>query len=140
MTDMKQAAKSLVLAFGKAWEARDPDAVVAMLSESVVHQNIPIPPIHGREAVRRFITPNLRAVQEMRWVFKAIEADDSGRVVLTERVDSFIYENGRVDIPLMGIFEIADGLITAWREYADIGQFVRDMQAIGRAPGPGLVQ
>jgi limonene-1,2-epoxide hydrolase len=92
----------------------------------------------GREAVRRLITPNLRAVQEMRWEFKAIEADDAGRLVLTERIDSFIYDSGRVDVPLMGIFEIEHGLISAWREYADIGKFVRDMQAIGRAPGPGI--
>jgi limonene-1,2-epoxide hydrolase len=138
MTDMKQAAKNLVLAFGKAWEARDIETIIGMLAESVVHQNIPIPPMIGREAVRRLITPNLRAVQEMRWEFKAIEADDAGRLVLTERIDSFIYDSGRVDVPLMGIFEIEHGLISAWREYADIGKFVRDMQAIGRAPGPGI--
>ena len=35
----------------------------------------------------------------------------------------------------MGVFEFRDGLIAAWRDYADIGDFVRQMTAIGQRPG-----
>jgi len=34
---------------------------------------------------------------------------------------------------------LRDDKIAEWRDYADIGTFVRDMQAIGQLPGPGIV-
>lgn len=44
-----------------------------------------------------------------------------GDKVLTERIDSLIDGEGRVigAFPCMGIFELADGKITAWRDYFD---------------------
>jgi limonene-1,2-epoxide hydrolase len=39
----------------------------------------------------------------------------------------------------MGIFQVRGEKISRWRDYADIGTFVRQMQAIGHAPGPRIV-
>lgn len=49
----------------------------------------------------------------------AIAAD--GNKVLTERMDSFLDADGNViaAFPVMGIFEIEDGKIAAWRDYFD---------------------
>jgi limonene-1,2-epoxide hydrolase len=35
----------------------------------------------------------------------------------------------------MGVFEFRDDLICAWRDYADIADFVKQMAAIGQQPG-----
>jgi len=39
-------------------------------------------------------------------------------------VDTRAMESGNVELPVMGVFEIApDGRIAAWRDYFDMGQF-----------------
>jgi limonene-1,2-epoxide hydrolase len=138
MNNAKQDAEDLVHAFGRAFEARDIEAILGFLDETIVYQNIPVPPLVGHDAVRGFLLPNLTAVLSMSWEFLATIADADGSQVLTERVDTFVFESGQVAVPLMGIFEIAGGKITKWRDYADIGTFVKDMRAIGRMPGPGV--
>ena len=41
---------------------------------------------------------------------------------MTERTDAFTL-NGRLgEFPVMGIFEIRDGKIAAWRDYFDLAQ------------------
>jgi len=48
-----------------------------------------------------------------------------GNKILTERIDYLLGKDGEVQnvIPVMGILEIADEKITAWREYFDITPF-----------------
>jgi len=140
MTEAQKQAIELVHAFGRAWDACDVEAIMAMLAPDCVYQNVPVPEMVGHTAIRAFITPSLKAAERMEWEFRATVADETGRLVLTERVDRFMFPQGVVAVPLMGIFEIAGGLIAAWRDYADIGSFVRDMQGIGRAPGPGILK
>jgi len=58
----------------------------------------------------------------------------SGGTVLTERVDHLIdaegndYHAGRC----MGVFEVTDGKITAWRDYFDTAEFTEKMRSAGR--------
>jgi len=46
---------------------------------------------------------------------------------LTERRDIFAFANGRIDLPVMGTFEVRDGKIAAWRDYFDLGMFMSQM-------------
>ena len=64
-------------AFVSHWNRCDIDAVIGALSEDVVYQNVPLPAMHGRAAVRAFITPNLKRVTRMNWVVHnfAVTAD-----------------------------------------------------------------
>ena len=126
---------ALVHAFGRACERCDIEAILDMLTPDCVYQNVPVPEMVGRAAIRAFITPSLTAAERTIWEFLATEADAQGKRVLTERVDSFVFPEGTVAAPVMGIFEIEDGLIARWRDYADLGSFARDMQAIKRRPG-----
>lgn len=45
----------------------------------------------------------------------------SGNKVLTEQIDWILDKDGEavMKVPVMGIFEIEDGKITAWRDYFD---------------------
>jgi len=45
----------------------------------------------------------------------------NGNTVLNERIDEVLNDKGEVisTIRLMGIFDVADGKITAWRDYFD---------------------
>lgn len=47
----------------------------------------------------------------------------SGDLVMTERVDNFLVQGTRVSVPCMGVFELRDGKIAAWRDYWDLKLF-----------------
>ena len=134
---MSRTPEQIVMEFGRAWESRNPDAVISALTEDIVYQNVPLPAMNGHEEVRRFITPNLTVSTAITWEFLSVAVAANG-AVLTERVDAFFFGNQSVPIPVMGIFELRGDKIARWRDYADIGTFVRNMRAVGRMPGPGL--
>jgi len=58
------------------------------------------------------------------WEIRHILAD--GDVVMTERVDHFQVGNNRISVPCMGVFELRNGKILAWRDYWD-AQFESQM-------------
>ena len=64
-------------------------------------------------------------VAAFRAEMKAIAA--AGNHVLTERVDYLIGPDGKDAhaLRLMGIFEVADGRITGWRDYFDTAEFAK---------------
>jgi limonene-1,2-epoxide hydrolase len=51
----------------------------------------------------------------------------AGNKVLVERIDRVIERDGRETMaaPVMGIFEVTDGRITAWRDYFDTAPFAQ---------------
>jgi limonene-1,2-epoxide hydrolase len=113
-----------VLTFIEAWNQMNWDAVIGMLDEGVVYHNIPMEPIVGREAAGAFI----RSMQPESVCWEVLSIAENGNKVLTERVDAFRLPGGRdLSIPVMGTFEIADGRITAWRDYFDLATFTRQM-------------
>lgn len=109
--------KQIVLAFGAAQGRLDMDGSMELLSEDVVYHNMPFKPIVGRENVRSALAA--WPIESCQWDFTHIMSD--GNVVLTERVDYFTKDGGRIVIPVMGAFEVKDGLITHWRDYFDAG-------------------
>ncbi|WP_431956605.1 nuclear transport factor 2 family protein [Nocardia lijiangensis] len=116
----------LVRAMCQSWSDPDPDRISSYFAEDAVYHNIPMEPIVGRTAIRDFIAGFLTA-------FDAIDFDihrqvTSGNVVMNERTDT-LRGNGRdTPLPVMGVFEVRDGAIIAWRDYFD-------MAAINRAFG-----
>lgn len=135
---MARTAEQIVRDFGKLWERRDIEGIVHAMTPDCVYQNVPVPAMHGHDAVRKFITPNLTKSVEVTWEYLNVATSADGKQVFTERVDTFVFKTGRVPIPVMGIFVLRGNKIHEWRDYSDIATFVRDMQAIGQMPGPGI--
>lgn len=127
--------QALSLQFIDYWNRRDVEAILAALSPSVRYQNLPLPEMVGRDAVRKFITPNLTRVTRMEWVVHGIAVTADGKSVMTERTDHFHFGAQVVSVPVMGVFEFDGELIAQWRDYADINHFVQQMQAVGQRPG-----
>lgn len=61
----------------------------------------------------------------------------TGSKVLTERIDHMVAADGTVlfSAPVMGIFEIADGKIAAWRDYFDSAGAAALMAGAGKGEG-----
>jgi limonene-1,2-epoxide hydrolase len=128
-------AVALSLAFVDRWNRRDIDGIIAALAEDIVYRNVPMAPMNGRAEVRAFITPNLIRVTRIEWIVHNLAVTADGSKVLTERTDNFHFEEQVVSVPVMGVFEFHGELIARWRDYADIGDFVRQMGAINQRPG-----
>lgn len=96
-------------------------------TEDAVWWNSPWQPVTGRAAIcdtlRRAI--DAKFMTPLPWEVRHIVARDG--VVLTERVDNFQVGDVRVSAPCMGIFELRDGKIAAWRDYWDLKQFERQL-------------
>jgi limonene-1,2-epoxide hydrolase len=116
----------VVRSFIAAWNANDIAGVVAHLHEDVVYHNVPVEPIRGRAAVDAYLNGK-GGFDWVDWKLLALAAD--GAKVLTERIDDFGIGGRTVSLPVMGIFEIEDGLIRAWRDYFDMGGYQRQLGA-----------
>lgn len=132
---MSRTPQQIVRDFAARWEAKDIKGIVNAMTPDCVYANVPIPAMHGHDEVRKFITPMMSRADGIEWKFLAEATGADGKTVFTERVDSFIFGSKRIDCPLMGIFVLRGDKIHEWRDYADIGTFVKDMAAIGQTSG-----
>jgi limonene-1,2-epoxide hydrolase len=51
----------------------------------------------------------------------------AGNVVMNERVDRFKVGDKEITIKVVGVFELRDGKIAAWRDYFDLGMWQKQM-------------
>lgn len=110
-----------VSSFIKAWEQRDVDSIMSHFSDNPVYHNIPMKPLEGTEAVRGMIEKLIAPADEIR--FEVLHSVESGSIVMNERIDSFEIKGKTVSLPVMGVFEVHDGKITAWRDYFDLAMY-----------------
>jgi limonene-1,2-epoxide hydrolase len=75
----------------------------------------------GHEAIRAGIEAFFQIASDV--VFEVTNLAVARSVVFTERVARFEMEAGHVDMPVVGVFEMADGKIAAWRDYFDMAMF-----------------
>lgn len=121
-------AVGLVERFCEAWSRLDIDELLGFLAPDAVYHNIPLAPVVGHDEIRATIERFTGGVTSVE--FRMIAVAGSGSTVLTERLDVFAFEDGRaIELPVMGAFEVADGHITAWRDYFDMNQFMSQLQA-----------
>lgn len=101
------------------WEALDADAVAACFTEDGTWHNMPYPPINGRANVRDAVARFVAGMSSAKFHIHH-QGEISPGVVVNERSDIFQTKAGKaLDFPVMGVFEIEDGLIKVWRDYFD---------------------
>jgi limonene-1,2-epoxide hydrolase len=116
----------LVRRFCDTWPTGDVDALMAFFADDAVYHNIPMEPANGVDAIRATIQ-GFATGSEIE--FRILHIAAAGNVVLTERVDVFRIGEKNVELPVSGTFEIADGRITAWRDYFDLQQLLSQMSS-----------
>jgi limonene-1,2-epoxide hydrolase len=110
--------------FCEAFARRDADEILGFLSEDAVYHNMPMPPVQGKAAIRTVLDMFLRPSESVEFVVLKIAEDGDG-AVLTERVDKFALGGKNVELRVMGVFELTDGEIAAWRDYFDMAAWTR---------------
>ncbi len=127
MANENETPIEVVRRFCAVWSNVNPDEIAEFFSDNAVYHNIPMDPLTGRDAIKTFIAGFAGSAKQIDFRVNYIVAD--GDVVLTERVDVFELPNGKVELPVMGTFEVKDGKIAAWRDYFDMKQFMDQMAA-----------
>ena len=110
----------------------DVDEFAQYFTDDAVWWNSPWEPVQGREAIRETLRRGAQSMTALPWDVRHIVAD--GDVVLTERVDHFLVGETRVSVPCMGVFELRDGKIAAWRDYWDLRKFEAQLPGKGTNP------
>ncbi len=111
-----------VTSFCAAWSRLDLDELLGYFAPGAVYHNIPVDPVEGHDAIRTLIEGFTTGIDRVE--FEIRHAAAVGDVVLTERIDRFFAPGREVTLPVMGAFEVRDGLITAWRDYFDLNQYM----------------
>jgi limonene-1,2-epoxide hydrolase len=120
-------ATDVVLKLIDSFNAMDMEGILACFTENAVYHNIPTDPVTGKRAIEETLAGFVAASSEIQW--DMLHAAENGGVVLTERVDKFKINDTWIALPVMGTFEVSDGLITAWRDYFDMADFEKQLAA-----------
>jgi limonene-1,2-epoxide hydrolase len=115
-----------VIDFCRAVTRRSSAELAGFFTDDAVYHNIPVEPVRGREMIQATLAQFVDISSEAEFEIAALAV--IGNKVLTERVDRFTMNGKRIEIPVMGTFEITpDGRISAWRDYFDMAQFMKQM-------------
>jgi limonene-1,2-epoxide hydrolase len=117
--------QAFVDAFIAAWPSGDAEMPASFFTDDAVYQNGPLDPVHGRNAIRATLADFMAMGGEVAVDMGHVLAE--GNLVMTERVDHFTLAGRRVSLPVMGVFVVRDGKISAWRDYFDLNQFVAQL-------------
>ena len=116
---MTRSPGDLVSEFCKLWASPNPEELAGYFTEDAVYHNIPMAAVQGREAIKEFIAGFLAAFDGIDFQIHRQVSD--GAVVMNERTDVMRRKGGAdVALPVMGVFEVVDGQIAAWRDYFDM--------------------
>ena len=114
-----------VTAFIEALERRDLDTALTLVADGCEYDNVPMGKVFGAEAIGTVLGPMIAAATTIEWVVHRQAAE--GPVVFNERVDRFQMPFGWIEIPVTGVWEVHDGLITLWRDYFDEAMYRKQL-------------
>ena len=122
--------EEIVNTFISKIEARDLDAALEQVSEDCYYDNVPIGDMTGRSDMHQFLSGLLQGEGPVE--FEVVRQTCTGNTVMNERLDRFNTASGRtIELPVMGVFEVNECLITFWRDYFDNGMFLRQIKGDG---------
>jgi limonene-1,2-epoxide hydrolase len=117
------AQTDLVTRFLKAWEPAYGfrKAMPEFLTADVEYENVGVTDTRGLEDAVKTIEGFVQGLGFASMIVQMRSMAASGNVVLTERVDDLYDAQGRrlASLRVMGVFEVRDGKIAAWRDYFD---------------------
>jgi limonene-1,2-epoxide hydrolase len=110
-----------------AWSSGDATTLAPFFSEDAEYRNGPLPPVRGRDLIVTSLTEMMSIGGEVNVDLIHMVVD--GPVVMTERVDCVKFGEKTADLRIAGVFEVHNGVITAWRDYFDATEFSSQLSA-----------
>lgn len=121
------AQTEIVTRFLRAWEPAYGfrKAMAEFLTDDVEYENVGMTNTRGLEDAIKTIEGFVQNMGFASMLFEMRAMVGNGNIVMTERVDDLYDAQGRrlASLRLMGVFELRDGKICAWRDYLDSAAF-----------------
>jgi limonene-1,2-epoxide hydrolase len=111
--------EKIVTEFCQSLESGNLTTLVSYLSADVVYHNIPWQPVTGHAGVREVLGPFLEGPGRATVKMNIKNTTSSGNMVMNERLEEWTKGTVKLDLPVLGVFELKDGKITHWRDYFD---------------------
>jgi limonene-1,2-epoxide hydrolase len=116
---MAETPIDVVRQFMKLMEPLDYDAALKLVSPSVEYTNPPpLGTVKGPAGIRAVLEPFFSPTLENE--FRVLRASATGPIVFLERLDRHRLADKWVELPVTGVYEVHNGLITYWRDYFDL--------------------
>jgi len=119
--------EQIIRNFIAAWSRLDAEELVQYFTEDGVYHNMPTQPVSGHQALRAFIAAFLKGWSSTEWDVLNLVAQ--GDLVIAERLDRTVANGKPVNLPCCGVFEMQGGRIKVWRDYFDMGTYVKALSA-----------
>jgi limonene-1,2-epoxide hydrolase len=109
-----------------AWNTRNWQQVYELFAADGVLESMMLPtPTVGREAISKRIGALAKDISRIELRIRHMGVADG--VVFIERVDDFVYRGKHGAVPVVGVIEVEQGRVKAWREYYDREQMIEAM-------------
>ncbi len=108
----------LVTEFCNEWRTGTPESIIEYFTDDAVYHNIPMQPLAGKPSILEFLRGFVANFGNID--FDIHRQAEIGDTVMNERVDRFTINGNKIELPVMGSFEVRDGKIAAWRDYFDM--------------------
>lgn len=113
-------AEAVAMQMVDAWNTMEWDRMIGLFAEDAVFQSMMKEPVIGRENIRPRFLALVDGLERIELQIRNMAINDN--VVFLERVDDFVYKGKHSRIPVVGVLEISDGEVAAWRDYYDWAQ------------------
>ena len=92
-----------------------------MVSADFEYDNVPMGKAFGPDGLRNTLTGFFAMLDDVDWqvIRQTSTGDMSSGTVLNERDDRVNLKGTWHSLPVAGVFEVRDGIITLWRDYFD---------------------
>jgi limonene-1,2-epoxide hydrolase len=114
------------------WRTNDIAAIAGTFAEDGVLHSMMGTPIRGRGSLRKVLGKHLAHIVRIEFEIRNIALN--GDVLILERVDHVTTPEGLHSLPVVGVIELRNGLIQAWREYFDSAQAASALEASKASP------
>ncbi len=114
-------------------ETKEIDRALALLDPNISYENMPTKPVVGIDTVGKVLTGFLNPASKVDW--RIISECATGDTVYNERLDRFLINGVWLDLPIAGVFKVANGKIVLWRDYFDMSTYMTQFSKIMKPSG-----
>ena len=125
---MSSTPLEIVRRFMTLMEPLNYDEALKLISDNCEYINPPpLGTVVGPAGVRAVLEPFFGPTKENE--FRVLREATAGPVVFLERLDRHLFGDKWVELPVTGVYEVQDGLITYWRDYFDAPTILSQLPA-----------
>lgn len=104
------------------------DEALKLISDNCEYTNPPpLGTVVGPAGVRAVLEPFFGPTKENE--FRVLREAAAGPIVFLERLDRHLFGDKWVELPVTGVYEVHNGLITYWRDYFDAPTILSQLPA-----------